>query len=298
MNDFIDRISAGAVEAQKKYGVLASLTIAQAILETGWGKYSVGNNIFGIKASPSWTGETVTAVTGEVIDGNPVKTTGTFRAYDNIEASIEDHAQLFVRNDCYHNLIGCTDYREACVLVQEDGYATSPTYADNLISIIEDNNLTQYDVQAQEAEPPEAPDQPAEDTYIIVRDVPSYYTAADAAANSNARGVVHPGTYSVFNRAKGCINVTSAAGQPGSWINPADNTADADPEPDPEAPAPEMRIGATVQYSGLLYADSYGGGAGMTISGTYPVDNYIPGRACAVHIPAGWVPETDCTVVA
>nr|AIA89463.1 glucosaminidase [uncultured Clostridium sp.] len=50
MNDFVARIKDGAISAQKKYGVLSSLTIAQAILETGWGKYSVGNNIFGVKA--------------------------------------------------------------------------------------------------------------------------------------------------------------------------------------------------------------------------------------------------------
>ena len=295
MNAFIEKISGGAVETQKKYGVLASLTIAQAILETGWGKYSVGNNIFGIKTSPSWTGGTVTAATGEVIDGQAVATSGTFRAYDSVEASIEDHAQLFVNNDCYHNLIGCTDYKEVCRLVKDDGYATDPDYTDKLISIIEDNDLTQFDAQA--VEQTAAPAAPADDTYTVVCDVPSYYTAADAATNTNARGTVQPGTYCIFNQAKGCINVTSVAGQPGSWINPADNTADAEPEPELAAPAPEMRIGATVQYAGRLYADSYGGGAGKTVSGTYPVDNYIPGRACAVHIPAGWVPESDCTVI-
>ena len=145
MNAFIEKIKDGAIETQKQYGVLASLTIAQAILETGWGKYSVGNNIFGIKASPSWTGGTVTCATGEVYDGQAVATSGTFRTYGSIAEAIEDHAKLFVNNSCYHNIIGCTDYKQACRNVQADGYATDPDYANKLISIIEDNDLQQFD---------------------------------------------------------------------------------------------------------------------------------------------------------
>ena len=156
MNAFIEKIKDGAIETQKKYGVLASLTIAQAILETGWGKYSVGNNVFGIKASPSWTGGTVTCATGEVYDGQAVATSGTFRTYGSIAEAIEDHAKLFVNNSCYHNIIGCTDYKQACRNVQADGYATDPDYANKLISIIESNNLQQFDG----AEAPAAPAAP------------------------------------------------------------------------------------------------------------------------------------------
>jgi flagellum-specific peptidoglycan hydrolase FlgJ len=54
MNAFIIKIKDGAIAAQKKYSILASLTIAQAILETGWGKSSIGNNIFGIKEVDIW----------------------------------------------------------------------------------------------------------------------------------------------------------------------------------------------------------------------------------------------------
>jgi len=61
--------------------------------------------------------------------------------------------------------------------------------------------------------------------------------------------------------------------------------------------AATMRTGAHVQYSGRVYGDSYGGSAGATVSGTYTVDNYISGRTCAVHIPAGWVPEGGCKVI-
>ena len=148
MNEFIARIKDGAIAAQKQYGVPASLTIAQAILETGWGKSSVGNNIFGIKASPSWTGKTVTCRTGEVYGGQKVTISGTFRAYDSIADSIVDHARVIVDNACYHNIIGCKDYRQVCRNVQADGYATDPNYADQLISIISEYGLTQFDYAA------------------------------------------------------------------------------------------------------------------------------------------------------
>ena len=168
MNEFIEKIKDGAMETQRKYGVLASLTIAQAILETGWGKYSVGNNIFGIKTSPSWTGKTVTCKTGEIYDGQAVTVSGTFRGYDSIADSIEDHAKLFVNNSCYHNIIGCMDYKQACRNVQADGYATDPHYADTLISIIEGNDLTQFDKTAS-TPTPTAPSKPAPapDTYTV-----------------------------------------------------------------------------------------------------------------------------------
>lgn len=139
-----------------------------------------------------------------------------------------------------------------------------------------------------------APAKSAPTTYTVNRQLYGYLTAADAAARRNVRGTVEPGTYSIYNTASGMINVTRAKGQPGSWINPADNTGAAAPAP---AEKPVMREGATVQYSGPLYADSYGGGKGKTVSGTYKVDIYKPDRPYGVHLPAGWVPESICKVV-
>ena len=167
MSAFIEKIKDGAIETQKQYGVLASLTIAQAILESGWGKYSVGNNVFGIKASPSWTGGTVTCQTGEVYDGQAVATSGTFRTYGSIADSIADHAQLFVNNSCYHNILGCTDYRQACRNVQSDGYATDPDYASKLISIIESNDLQQFDGGEASAAPTAPVAQESSGTYTV-----------------------------------------------------------------------------------------------------------------------------------
>jgi lysozyme len=217
MNAFIIKIKDGAIAAQKKYSILASLTIAQAILETGWGKSSIGNNIFGIKASPSWTGKTVTCKTGEYVNGKYVTVMAEFRDYDSIADSIIDHALLFVNNKSrYGNIIGCTDYKTACQNVQKDGYATSPTYAKTLISIIETNKLTQFDTPT-----------------------------------------VQPVKPKVF----------------------------------------VMRKGATIKYTGRVYATSTGTGAGKTMSGTFKVDNYLPKRPYGTHIPAGWVKPSDCKVI-
>lgn len=169
MNEFIAKIKDGAIESQRKYGVLASLTIAQAILESGWGKASIGNNIFGIKAGSSWKGKTQTRNTSEYVDGKYINITAVFRDYDSIADSIADHALLFVNASRYKNLIGCTDYKQACRNVQADGYATDPKYADKLISIIESNGLAQFDTAPapSPAPAPVNPAAPAAGTYTV-----------------------------------------------------------------------------------------------------------------------------------
>ena len=140
--NFIAKISALAVEDMKKTGILASLTIAQAILESGWGKSGLtqrSNNLFGIK------GKGVASKTFEYINGKRVDITDNFKAYPDWETSVADHSALFHRLPRYHNLIGETDYKEACRKVQTDGYATAPNYADSLISLIEQYRLYEYD---------------------------------------------------------------------------------------------------------------------------------------------------------
>ena len=143
--DFVNSIKDGAVDAYNKYGVLPSLTIAQAILESGWGKSSIGNNIFGIKAGSGWTGKTINCVTGEQNeDGSRYTINADFRDYDSVSDSIVDHAEL-LSTDRYQAVIDANDYKEACVAVKNCGYATSLDYSDNLISIIEDYGLDQWD---------------------------------------------------------------------------------------------------------------------------------------------------------
>lgn len=143
---FIDSISGGAVATMRKYGVLASVTIAQAILESGWGLSSLtlkANNLFGIKA----TGKEpyIEMQTAEYINGQKVFINAKFRKYNNLAESIEDHGKFLFVNSRYKNLLWVKDYKKVCVLIQQDGYATDPNYSNKLKTIIEENSLQQYD---------------------------------------------------------------------------------------------------------------------------------------------------------
>ncbi len=144
-SDFVKSILPGALKARDEYGILPSVLIAQAILETGWGKKSIGNNIFGIKAGRSWTGKTQIVTTKED-DGNgnlyPIK--ATFRDYDSIDDSIMDYAKLM--NTPNYSLVRNTkSYKIATSALQSAGYATDTKYASKLNDIIESSNLTKYD---------------------------------------------------------------------------------------------------------------------------------------------------------
>ena len=146
--DFLKSIVKGAVAAYKKHGVLPSLTLAQAILESGWGRSSLSakyNNLFGIKAGSNWNGKTVNLKTGEQrSNGSRYTINADFRVYDNVADSIEDHALLLCK-DRYKNVIASKNYKDACYAVKAAGYATSINYAKNLIRIIEQFGLNQWD---------------------------------------------------------------------------------------------------------------------------------------------------------
>ncbi len=145
---FINSLVQGAMETYKKYGVLPSLTMAQAILESGWGESGLAakyNNLFGIKAGDSWNGKVANLGTAEQnSDGSYYNITAAFRAYDNVADSIEDHGKL-LSNDRYKPVIAANNYKEACQRVRECGYATSLNYSQNLINLIEQYGLNQWD---------------------------------------------------------------------------------------------------------------------------------------------------------
>ena len=141
---FINKILPGAIKAQYECGVLASLTLAQSILESGWGKAAIGNNLFGIKATSSWTGKKQFVWTTEYVNGKSGKYQLWFRDYSSIDDSIEDHAKLLTMPR-YKNVLMSVDYIGACKQVQACGYATDPNYAKMLISEIEQYGLNQWD---------------------------------------------------------------------------------------------------------------------------------------------------------
>ena len=147
-DDFIEYIGAAAQLAYFEDGILPSVTIAQAILESGWGKASIGNNLFGIKVSKDWDGKTIEVVTHEEDeDGNSHKIVAEFKDYDSIIEGIGDHNEL-LNKDLYKPVKKACDNNdpfEACRQLQECGYATDHEYADTLISIIKSNDLTRFD---------------------------------------------------------------------------------------------------------------------------------------------------------
>lgn len=147
--NFINSIKYGAIEGYKKYKILPSLTIAQAILESGWGKLSIGNNIFGIKANASWTGKIQTVKTHEYVNGAKIYVTVNFRDYDSIFESLEDRFKL-LSSSRYKKVVQAKGYKEAANEIYKAGYATDPQYPQKLIQIIEQNKFYEIDKEVLE----------------------------------------------------------------------------------------------------------------------------------------------------
>ncbi len=145
---FIELIGNSAKKYYPSYNILPSLTTAQAILESGWGKSSLSKlyyNFFGMKAGSSYSGQTVSLKTGEEVNGVKITTTGTFRVYHSYEEGIEGYYKFITGLSRYRNLQGVKDYKTACRLIREDGWATDSQYTNKLINIIETYNLTRFD---------------------------------------------------------------------------------------------------------------------------------------------------------
>ena len=148
--NFIEVVGAIASADMKNSGVAASLTTAQAILESAWGKSELtktGNALFGIKATKDWKGKTLTRKTTEYEDGKKVQVEAEFRAYDTWEDSVKDHSAFLKKYKRYAKVIGETDYKEACNAVAAAGYASDPEYAKKLIELIETYELYNYDTK-------------------------------------------------------------------------------------------------------------------------------------------------------
>ncbi|RRG05137.1 MAG: LysM peptidoglycan-binding domain-containing protein [Lactobacillus sp.] len=144
--NFIESVAQGAINGWTKYGVLPSVTVAQAILESGWGQSALStqaHNLFGIKGS--YNGQYVTMQTREVYNGQSYYIYDNFRKYANNSESVEDHGNFLYSNSRYANLLGDQSYASVARKLQADGYATDPSYASSLIKLVEMYNLTQLD---------------------------------------------------------------------------------------------------------------------------------------------------------
>lgn len=199
--DAIKKVGALFTADQKKSGILASVSLAQFILESGYGKSELAqnaNNIFGMKCSlsgntwsgSSWDGKSkYTKKTQEQhTDGSYETITADFRKYPCVEDSIADHSAylLGAKNGSklrYDGLKGCTDYKKAVQIIKDGGYATSLTYVEKLCSIIEKWNLTQYD---------------AKDSSVAIR----WYRVRKSWADAKSQ----KGAYKILDNAKKCAD--------------------------------------------------------------------------------------------
>lgn len=146
---FIKQIEKGAKKSYKEYGVLPSITVAQAILESGWGQSELtkdSNNLFGIKADDSWNGKVIEVITTENYSDEVI---AKFRKYNSMEDSIKDHAKFLKENKRYeeNGLFLGDNYKEQAQSLENAGYSTKKNevgeaiYADMLINLIESYKL-------------------------------------------------------------------------------------------------------------------------------------------------------------
>lgn len=132
-----------AKDAAARIGVDPAVLVAQAALETGWGKSimrqqdgSSSHNLFGIKATGSWEGAQARAITSEFRDGKMVKETAAFRSYDSFADSFHDLVSLLQNNNRYKEVVNSADNPEQFVKeLQKAGYATDPDYASKISQI-------------------------------------------------------------------------------------------------------------------------------------------------------------------
>ena len=153
--DYINRVVA-ALQGLNLNGLLPSVIIAQAILESGWGESALAktyNNHFGMKRGSGtnyggWGGQTVTLKTGEVINGQRVTINGVFRVYPSLQASIIDHNGLFFTLSRYKDVLTAKTPQEQIQAIKNGGYATGTNYVQAVMNVINDNNLTRFDTMA------------------------------------------------------------------------------------------------------------------------------------------------------
>lgn len=219
---------------QKKSGVLASVSLAQFILESGWGKSGLtqkANNCFGMKKSLSgntwpgstWDGKSVVSMqTGEETeDGKAYTITAEFRKYNCIEDSISDHsAYLTGAKDGdklrYEGLKGCKKYKTAAQIIKNGGYATSTSYVKALCDIIKEYGLTDYEVKKKTTKPATKPaeSKPAAKTFKVQVTADDLRIRKEPNMQGEIVGYTGKGIFTITEEQNGWGKLKSGAG----WI--------------------------------------------------------------------------------
>jgi len=149
--DFIKRLAPDAKAMQTTYHVRASITLAQAILESDWGQSTnatENNNLFGVKATAAEPGKVMT--TQEYYDGTYHQVKRRFRIYTSWHASMVAHAKRLANGPAwdpghYQTVLKAKTYQAAAQALAKTGYATDPDYAQKIINVIQKYDLERYD---------------------------------------------------------------------------------------------------------------------------------------------------------
>ena len=164
--DFLRQLGPHAEKAARELGVDPNALLAQAALETGWGRSVPSNaqgdssfNLFGIKAGSEWSGATVNVPTLEFEAGIPVRKVERFRAYDSPADSFRDYAALIRDSSRYASARGAGDNIEAFAsALQQGGYATDPHYAQKIAAVA--SEVRARSDKGASSSPPSAPSTP------------------------------------------------------------------------------------------------------------------------------------------
>lgn len=150
--NFIEMLLPHAKTAAQSTGIPPHFMLAQAALESGWGKHEIryadnspSYNLFGIKAGVNWKGDVVETVTTEYINGVPQKSVEKFRAYSSYAEGFHDYARFLMDNPRYAKVLQSTDAVSFANGMQRAGYATDPKYAEKLIRILNSERLQNRD---------------------------------------------------------------------------------------------------------------------------------------------------------
>ena len=146
---FIQKVAEKVSKYAPLYGIsVHSPIIAQAIVESGWGKSGLASkyhNYFGLKCGSSWKGKSVNMATKEEYKvGTVTNIRDNFRVFDDFDDGIRGYFE-FINTSRYANLKGVKNPEEYVRHLKADGYATSSKYVDNIMRVIRDNKLTRFD---------------------------------------------------------------------------------------------------------------------------------------------------------
>ncbi|MHB9833808.1 glycoside hydrolase family 73 protein [Paraburkholderia terrae] len=148
-SDFISAVAPAARASAAKTKIPASFTVAQGALESGWGTSQLalqGFNLFGVKADPSWHGDTMKLPTAEYVNGQRVTVVATWRKYGSWLEAIDDRAAFLLNNPRYKPAFAYTSGPTFACAIAAAGYATDPKYGQKIVSIIKAHNLSTLDV--------------------------------------------------------------------------------------------------------------------------------------------------------